>query len=67
MRLGNHSEELAQGRLFAYMDSSTKDAGGPGYCRIRTFDGALVELDEIYHRKDGSERAGSPRGYRSSR
>jgi hypothetical protein len=33
-------------------------AGGPLYCRIRTFDGALVEYQTIYHREDGSERIG---------
>jgi hypothetical protein len=34
--------------------------GGPLYCRIRAFDGALVEFETIYHREGGSERIGRP-------
>ena len=33
--------------------------GGPLYCRIRAFEGDLVEYETIYHREDGSERIGS--------
>ena len=34
---------------------------GPLYCRILSFDSALVEYEPIYHREDGSERPGSHR------
>jgi hypothetical protein len=36
-------------------------SGGPLYCRILSFDSALVEYEPIYHREDGSERLGSHR------
>jgi hypothetical protein len=34
--------------------------GGPLYCRIRAFDGALIEFETIYHRKGSSELIGRP-------
>ncbi|MBJ7607141.1 MAG: hypothetical protein JF885_12735 [Candidatus Dormibacteraeota bacterium] len=61
MRLENHSDELAPGRLFIHARLNDPMTGGPLYCRIRGGDGDLVEFDEIYHREDGSERIGAPR------
>jgi hypothetical protein len=34
--------------------------GGLLYCRIRAFEGDLVEFETIYQRDDGSERIGKP-------
>jgi hypothetical protein len=61
MRLDNLSEELLPGRLFIHGQLNDPMTGGPLYCRILSFDGALVEYEPIYHREDGSERLGSPR------
>jgi hypothetical protein len=32
----------------------------PALCRIRAFDGALIEFETIYHRKGSSELIGRP-------
>jgi hypothetical protein len=61
MRLDNHYDELEPGRLFTHGQLNDPMTGGPLYCRLRAFDGAQVEYEEIYHREDGWERIGSPR------
>ncbi len=61
MRLDNDYDELSPGRLFIHGRLNDSMSGGPLYCRLRAFDGAEVEYEEIYHREDGSERIGSPR------
>jgi hypothetical protein len=61
MRLDNPYDELSPGRLFTHGQLNDPMSGGPLYCRLRGFDGAEVEYEEIYHREDGSERIGSPR------
>jgi hypothetical protein len=60
MRLENPSDELIPGRLFIHGRLNDPMTGGPLYCRIRAFDGALVEFETIYHREDGSERIAGP-------
>ena len=61
MRLDNPYDELSPGRLFTHGQLNDPMTGGPLYCRLRAFDGAEVEYEEIYHREDGSERIGRPR------
>jgi hypothetical protein len=53
-------DELSSGRLFIHGRLNDPMTGGPLYCRIRSFDGSLVEYEAIYHREDRSERIGSP-------
>jgi hypothetical protein len=59
MRLDNDLDELSPSRLFIHRRLNDPMTGGPLYCRIRAFEGDLVEYETIYHREDGSERIGS--------
>ena len=61
MRLENPSDELIPGRIFIHGQLNEPMTGGPLYCRVLAFNGALVEYEPIYHREDGSERLGTPR------
>jgi len=66
----NPSDQLRPGRLFIHGRLNDPITGGPLYCRIRAFEGDLVEYETIYHREDGSERICSPAstaGVRKSR
>ena len=54
------SDELRRGRLFIHGRLNDPITGGPLYCRIRAFEGDLVEYETIYHREDGSERIAKP-------
>jgi hypothetical protein len=56
----NPSDELVPGRLFIHGRLNDPITGGPLYCRIRAFQGDLVEYETIYHREDGSERIPKP-------
>jgi hypothetical protein len=54
------SAELRPGRLFIRARLNDPLTGGPLYCRIRAFQGDVVEYETIYHREDGSERIPKP-------
>jgi hypothetical protein len=56
----NPSQELRPGRLFIHGRLNDPITGGALYCRIRAFEGDLVEYETIYHREDGSERIPRP-------
>ena len=56
----NPSHELRPGRLFVHGRLNDPITGGPLYCRIRAFEGDLVEYETICHCEDGSERIPKP-------